>query len=69
MEELPYCKYLYALDANARQITANVARSGLMPEQFGRDRRERPYLAEALGRRRTSHYPRPISAAMRADRR
>ena len=48
MEELPYCKYLYVLDANARQITANVTRSGLMGDQFGRDRGDRPYLAEAL---------------------
>lgn len=48
MTELPYCKYLYVLDAEARQITANLARSGPLPEQFGRDRHERPYLAEAL---------------------
>ncbi len=48
MDELPYCKYLYVLDAQARQITANVTRAGLMEDQFGRDRRERPYLAEAL---------------------
>jgi hypothetical protein len=48
MQELPYCKYLYVLDANARQITANLSRKGLMPDQFGRDRSDRPYLAEAL---------------------
>ena len=48
MEELPYCKYLYVLDPGARQITANISRAGLMPEQFGRDRGDRPYLAEAL---------------------
>jgi hypothetical protein len=48
MEELPYCKYLYVLDPRARQITANISRAGLMPEQFGRDRGDRPYLAEAL---------------------
>lgn len=48
MAELPYCKYLYVLDAGARQITANLARSGPLPEQCGRDRSERPYLAEAL---------------------
>ncbi len=46
--ELPYSKYLYALDAHGRQITANVARAGLVAEHFGRDRSERPYLAEAL---------------------
>ena len=48
MEELPYCKYLYALDAQARQITANITRRGPLAEQFGRDRSDRPYLAEAL---------------------
>ncbi len=48
MEELPYCKYLYALDAQARQLTANVTRTGLLATQFGRDRSERPYLADAL---------------------
>ena len=48
MVELPYCKYLYVLDAGAQQITANLSRSGLMPEHFGRDRSQRPYVAEAL---------------------
>ena len=48
MEELPYCKYLYVLDHAARQITANLSRSGPLPDQFGRDRSDRPYLAEAL---------------------
>lgn len=46
---LPYCKYLYVLDNKARQITANIARDGvLLPESFGRDRSQRPYLASAL---------------------
>jgi len=45
---LSYCKYLYALDANAQQITANVSRNGLIAESFGRDRSQRPYLSSAL---------------------
>jgi len=45
---LPYCKYLYLLDQDARQITANVARTSLLPEHFGRDRAARPYMADAL---------------------
>lgn len=49
MEELPYCKYLYVLDDRARQVTANLTRTGTLPEHYGRDRGERPYLAEALG--------------------
>lgn len=48
MEELPYCKYLYVLDPAARQLTANISRAGLLEDQFGRDRSERPYLAQAL---------------------
>lgn len=48
LAELPYCKYLYALDHNARQITANASQTGLLPEHFGRDRSDRPYLREAL---------------------
>ena len=49
MEELPYCKYLYVLDDRARQLTANVTRAGLLEDQFGRERGDRPYMAEALG--------------------
>ncbi|NBC47419.1 MAG: hypothetical protein GVY22_05385 [Gammaproteobacteria bacterium] len=48
MERLPYCKYLYLLDHEARQITANVSRGGLLPEHFGRDRTTRPYMADAI---------------------
>ncbi len=48
MIELPYCKYLYVLDAGAHQITANISRTGLLPAHWGRDRSDRPYLAEAL---------------------
>ncbi len=48
LNELPYCKYLYVLDARARQITANLSRSGRLQEYFGRDRGDRPYLAAAL---------------------
>ena len=48
LEALPYCKYLYILDNQARQITANISHGGPLPENFGRDRSERPYMAEAL---------------------
>lgn len=48
LAELPYCKYLYVLDSHARQLTANASRSGLMLDHFGRDRSDRPYMAEAL---------------------
>jgi len=48
LAELPYCKYLYVLDDQARQITANASRAGLLEAHYGRDRSERPYLAEAI---------------------
>ena len=48
MQTLPYCKYLYLLDHQAHQVTANSAREGVLPEHFGRDRSRRPYLTEAL---------------------
>ena len=48
MLELPYCKYLYILDPQAQQLTANLSRHGALPEQVQRDRSARPYMAEAL---------------------
>jgi hypothetical protein len=45
---VPYCKFLYALDTNAVQITSNISRDGLVVEHFGRDRSDRPYMSEAL---------------------
>ena len=48
LEIQPYCKYLYVLDDRAHQITSNVSAKGLMPESFGRDRSDRPYLKYAL---------------------
>ena len=45
---LPACKYLYLLDAEARQVTANLSRQGALPEHHQRDRSQRPYMAEAL---------------------
>jgi hypothetical protein len=54
MQELPYCKFLYILDPQARQVTANLSRLGSMPEQMNRDRSQRPYLAAALAGERFS---------------
>ncbi|NCA69911.1 MAG: hypothetical protein EOM91_07345 [Sphingobacteriia bacterium] len=55
------CKYLYVLDQDARQLTANVSPQGLLSEHIGRDRRERPYLTEALAGARFSLSPVYIS--------
>ncbi|MBK1700519.1 PDC sensor domain-containing protein [Thiococcus pfennigii] len=61
LPSLPSCKYLYVLDAEARQITSNVSAQGLLPEHFGRDRSARPYLADALGGARFALSPAYIS--------
>ena len=58
---LASCKYIYILDAQARQLTANVSPQGLLPEHYGRDRSRRPYLAEALAGERFSLSPIYIS--------
>ncbi|MAT65248.1 MAG: hypothetical protein CMN57_06360 [Gammaproteobacteria bacterium] len=54
LDHLPSCKYLYALDAQGHQVTANVSARGLLPEHCGRDRSQRPYLAAALAGERFS---------------
>jgi hypothetical protein len=51
---LPSCKYLFVLDRDARQLTANCSPKGLLPEHLGRDRSDRPYLADALAGQRFS---------------
>jgi hypothetical protein len=44
LHEIPYCKYLYALDLQARQISANAEHGGLIEKDYGRDRAQRPYM-------------------------
>ncbi|EXJ14667.1 PDC sensor domain-containing protein [Imhoffiella purpurea] len=61
LPSLPSCKYLYVLDADARQLTANLSPQGPLPEHLGRDRSERPYLAEALVGARFSLSPAYLS--------
>ncbi len=45
---VPYCKYLYALDINAVQISDNITYDGKIEGDYGRDRSQRPYMNEAL---------------------
>jgi hypothetical protein len=47
-EVLPYCKYLFILDDKATQITSNISHKGPLPDNFGRDRSKRPYLADVI---------------------
>ncbi len=45
---LPYGKTMYALDPNGVQISSNITATGLVPESFGRDRSQRPYMCMSL---------------------
>ena len=45
---MPACKYLYALDTRAIQLSDNISREGLIESDYGRDRSERPYMREAV---------------------
>ena len=45
---LPMCKYMYALDTNAIQLSDNISRDGLIEKDFGRDRSSRPYMNERV---------------------
>ena len=45
---VPYSMFLYALDTAGIQISDNVSAGGLLPEHYGRDRSQRPYMREAV---------------------
>ncbi len=45
---VPACKYMYALDTHAIQLSDNISREGLIETDFGRDRSDRPYMREAV---------------------
>lgn len=47
-KNIPKCTFLYALDTKGIQICDNISSSGLLPEHFGRDRSQRPYMKEAV---------------------
>jgi hypothetical protein len=45
---VPHRLFLYVVDTNGIQISDNVGTGGLLPEHFGRDRSQRPYMREAV---------------------
>ncbi len=47
-ETIPHCTYLYVLDGRGVQVCDNVGALGLVPEHYGRDRSQRPYMKEAV---------------------
>ncbi len=49
LESVPNCKFLYALDTNAVQVSDNISRDGSIIEaDYGRDRSSRPYMCEVV---------------------
>jgi hypothetical protein len=48
IRELPQCTFVYALNTGGIQISDNVSHACLLPEHFGRDRSQRPYLKEVV---------------------
>lgn len=48
LASVPHCVFLYTLDIDGVQISDNVSAGGLMPEHYGRDRSDRPYMREAV---------------------
>ena len=48
LSTIPNCKFLYALDTDARQISDNISQSGFEEKDFGRDRANRPYMSEVV---------------------
>jgi hypothetical protein len=44
--DIPFCKYLYALDPHGVQISSNISHEGLIEKDFGRDRSSRPYMQQ-----------------------
>ncbi len=46
LREIPFCKFLYALDPQGIQITDNISHEGLLTKDFARDRSQRPYMQQ-----------------------
>ncbi len=45
---IPYGMFIYVLDTAGIQISDNISAGGLLPEHFGRNRSQRPYMREAV---------------------
>jgi hypothetical protein len=46
LADIPFCKYLYALDPSGVQVSSNISHEGLIEKDFGRDRSQRPYMQQ-----------------------
>ncbi|WP_455199968.1 PDC sensor domain-containing protein [Kaarinaea lacus] len=45
---VPHCMFLYVVNTDGIQVSGNVSRDGLLPEHYGRDRSQRPYMREVV---------------------
>jgi hypothetical protein len=52
ISNMPHCKHLYVLDANAVQVTANITREGRDKSRIESDRSDRVYMQGLGGRRK-----------------
>jgi len=48
LAEQPVCKYLYALDTQAIQLSDTISRDGSVDQDYGRNRADRPYMNERV---------------------
>ena len=46
IRQIPYCTFLYAMDPQGRQISANASHDGLIEKDFQRERSNRPYMQQ-----------------------
>jgi len=45
-KDIPFCKFLYALDPHGVQVSSNISAEGLIEKEFRRDRSQRPYMQQ-----------------------
>ena len=48
IRQIPEATFVYALNTEGVQLSDNISRTGVLPEHFGRDRSQRPYMKEAV---------------------
>jgi hypothetical protein len=66
LKTMPNCKFLYAMNPKAVQISDNISSDGPITADFGRDRSQRPYIREVgLG---TSFFLSQAYISLRAKR-
>ena len=51
IRQIPYCTYLYVMNPDGKQISANASHDGLIEADFGRSRTDRPYMKELSSNR------------------